>query len=53
MMYSSVGVYSDVADSYFGSFADDYYDAMADVYEEEGYCRDFPEDFFEEEDYND
>ena len=53
MMYSSVEAYSDVADSYFGSFTDDYYDAMADVYEEEGYCRDFPEDFFEEGDYND
>ena len=49
MMYSSVGAYSDVADSYFGSFADDYCDAMADIYEEEGYCRDFPE----EEDYSD
>ena len=52
MMYDSIEAYSDVADNYFGSFADDYYDAMADIYEEEGYCR-FPEDFFEEEDYND
>ena len=52
MMYDSIEAYSDVADNYFGSFTDDYYDAMADMYEEEGYCR-FPEDFFEEEDYND
>ena len=52
MMYGSIEAYSDIADNDFGSFADDYYDAMADMYEEEVYCR-FPEDFFEEEDYND